>query len=204
MYVFFETSMLDAQRTFFESVLQLPLIEIEPHLPHHRHGVVKYDAGGVVISLNLTGPSRFAKTTSDALTTVFAEAPGTSSVADRLSDAKNLGVVRREAGVTRFTDRNGHHYRFLASAERMETRGSSPVVERIHLCVKDLESAIEFYADRLGLQLTGRDDGRAIFATGSVNLELEERTTAVMVERRARRRRSSSFTRAISERLRRR
>jgi len=123
MYVFFETSMLDAQRTFFESVLQLPLIEIEPHLPHHRHGVVKYDAGGVVISLNLTGPSRFAKTTSDALTTVFAEAPGTSSVADRLSDAKNLGVVRREAGGTRFTDRNGHHYRFLASAERMETPG---------------------------------------------------------------------------------
>ena len=52
LYVFLESSELQVQRSFFEEGLGLELIEIEPHLPHHRHGVVKYDAGNLIVSLN--------------------------------------------------------------------------------------------------------------------------------------------------------
>ena len=179
VYLFLETSILPAQRTFFESVLELPLIEIEPHMPHHRHGVTKYDAGKVVLSLNLTGPSRFTKTESDALTTVLVEAGGVASAVDRLRAAPELGVVRDEPSSALFTDCNGHHFRFVDEDARTETRESSPIVARFHLAIADLAASLEFYVGRLGLALIERDHRRALLATGSIDLELEERKTAV-------------------------
>lgn len=178
VYLFLETSTLAAQRHLYEEMLDLPLIEIEPHLPHHRHGVVKYDAGGVVLSLNLTGSSRFRRTSSDAITTVFAATPGSASVVERLRDAPQLGTVRSEDGATLFTDRNGHHYRFLDAPSDVVGR-LAPAVVRFQLSVVDLPSSVEFYALRLGLTLLDADDRRAAFATGSVELELEQRPDAV-------------------------
>jgi predicted enzyme related to lactoylglutathione lyase len=179
VYLFLETSTLPSQRTFFETVLGLPLIEVEPHLPHHRHGVVKYDAGDIVLSLNLTGPSRFAKTESDAVTTVLAEPAGRPSVVAALRDAPRLGTIRDEEGSALFTDRDGHHYRFVEQREPSAEGRAAPVVSRLHLCVYDLGVALEFYVLRLGLTLIDCEGRRAILGTGSVAIELEEREAAV-------------------------
>jgi predicted enzyme related to lactoylglutathione lyase len=179
VYLFLETSTLPSQRTFFETVLGLPLIEVEPHLPHHRHGVVKYDAGDIVLSLNLTGPSRFAKGESDAVTTVFTEPAGQPSVVGALRAAPRLGAVRDEDGSAVFTDRNGHHYRFIEQAQPSGDGRSVPAVSRLHLCVHDLGAALEFYVLTLGLTLNDCEGRRALLGTGSVAMELEERDAAV-------------------------
>jgi predicted enzyme related to lactoylglutathione lyase len=179
VYLFLETATLPSQRTFFETVLGLPLIEVEPHLPHHRHGVVKYDAGDIVLSLNLTGPSRFAKTESDAVTTVFAEAPGQPSVVGALRAEPRLGVMRDEEASALFTDRNGHHYRFVEQTERVEGGRTAPTVPRLHLCVSDLGATLEFYVLTLGLTLLDCNARHALLGTGSVAIEVEERDVAV-------------------------
>lgn len=179
VYLFLETSTLPSQRTFFETVLGLPLIEVEPHLPHHRHGVVKYDAGDIVLSLNLTGPSRFAKTDSDAVTTVFDEPPGQPSFVEQLRAAPRLGQVRDEEGSALFTDRNGHHYRFMQQPPRAAASRRAPTVSHLHLCVHDLAAALEFYVLTLGLTLLDCEASRAVLGTGSVALEVEQRDTAL-------------------------
>jgi lactoylglutathione lyase len=66
-------------------VAGLPVIEEETN-PRNRHGVVKYDAGPLVVSVNLSPATRFTPSTSDGLTMVFAH------------------------GDTRRTDPHGHHY----------------------------------------------------------------------------------------------
>ena len=76
LYVFFEVAQLERQRRLLETGFGFPVIEVEPHMPHHRHGVVKYDAGGVILSLNLTDSHRFLRDSTDALVTVIEEPPG--------------------------------------------------------------------------------------------------------------------------------
>ena len=75
-----------AQRAFLERRLSLPVIETDGDR-RHRHGVVKYDAGSVILSLNLSPASRFGASGSDGLTIVFA------------------------GGTTLVTDPHGHHFR---------------------------------------------------------------------------------------------
>ncbi|MFI5495991.1 VOC family protein [Actinoplanes sp. NPDC051859] len=86
LYVFLEAHDLDAQRAFLEHRLGLDVIETDND-PHHRHGVVKYDAGSLILSLNLSPASRFAASGSDGLTMVCA------------------------GGTTLTTDPHGHHFR---------------------------------------------------------------------------------------------
>ena len=69
LYLFLEIVDLDPARHFFEQVIGLPLIEVEPHMPHHRHGVVKYDGGSLILSLNLAKWPNFDPDASDALVT---------------------------------------------------------------------------------------------------------------------------------------
>jgi catechol 2,3-dioxygenase-like lactoylglutathione lyase family enzyme len=71
VYVFLETHRLAEQRAFLEQQVGLPVIEVDGNR-RNRHGVVKYDAGGVVLSLNLAPGRRFDRDTSDGLTMVFA------------------------------------------------------------------------------------------------------------------------------------
>lgn len=85
LYVFLETHALAEQRVFLESLVGLPVIEVEAN-KSNRHGVVKYDAGTLVLSLNLSPASRFGPDASDGLATVFA------------------------GGRTLHTDQHGHHY----------------------------------------------------------------------------------------------
>jgi catechol 2,3-dioxygenase-like lactoylglutathione lyase family enzyme len=71
LYIFLETHKVANQRAFLESVVGLPIIEIETN-PGNRHGVIKYDAGTVVLSLNLSPASRFREDTSDGFAMAFA------------------------------------------------------------------------------------------------------------------------------------
>ncbi|MEV6599829.1 VOC family protein [Actinoplanes sp. NPDC051346] len=86
LYVFLEAHDLAAQRAFLEHRLGLDVIETDDD-PRHRHGVVKYDAGSVILSLNLSPESRFDPSGSDGLT---------------------IGCA---GATTLMTDPHGHHFR---------------------------------------------------------------------------------------------
>jgi predicted enzyme related to lactoylglutathione lyase len=163
LYVFYETSQIRSQRVLFESVIGVPVIEVEPHLPHHRHGVFKYDAGGVVLSHNMSGPSRFRPEDSDALVTVFGVPPGWS--AERVRAVE--GMTGRDDGL--FTDTEGRHFHFVPDA-----RHTRPVVDELRLTVGDLEASVAFYRDVLDLEMVERTERTARFATGTVAIEVEE------------------------------
>jgi catechol 2,3-dioxygenase-like lactoylglutathione lyase family enzyme len=163
LYVFYETSQIRSQRRLFESAIGVPVIEVEPHLPHHRHGVFKYDAGRVILSHNMSGPSRFRPGDSDALVTVFAVPPDWPLDAVREAE----GMAERADGL--FTDPEGRHFRFhpTPGVERA-------VVDELRLTVDDLEASVAFYRDALDLELVERTERSARFATGTVAIGLEE------------------------------
>jgi catechol 2,3-dioxygenase-like lactoylglutathione lyase family enzyme len=154
LYVFYETLALERQRKLFESVIGLPVIEIDPRQPGHRHGVVKYDAGNVIISLNLSTGSRFRVDRSDALVTVFAVGPTWD-------------------GGQRLTDGHGHHYAFRLASPGGPARRASPAVDELRLTVEDLAAAVAFYDGVLGLEPLGQEHGAVRFATRTVPLVLE-------------------------------
>lgn len=161
LYVFYETSRIRQQRELFESVIGVPVIEVEPHLPHHRHGVFKYDGGGIVLSHNMSGPSRFREGDSDALVTAFAVPTGWPF--DRLRAG---GMVRETAdGV--FTDAEGRHFAFLPTPGLDRT-----VVEELRLVSPELDASAAFYRDVLDLEELERTGDDALFATGSVPIRL--------------------------------
>jgi catechol 2,3-dioxygenase-like lactoylglutathione lyase family enzyme len=171
MYVFYEMSQLDASRELYESIIGLPVIEIEPHLPHHHHGVIKYDAGDIILSFNLSGPSRFDDENSDGLVTVFNVDPAWP--AQRLRDAKTILTTQDEE---LYTDTQGHHYvfrKFPAESAAAAARLPGPTVEEIRLTVQDLDVSIAYYRDILGLELLSQTEKVARFATGTVTLALE-------------------------------
>ena len=161
LYVFYETSRIRQQRELFESVIGVPVIEVEPHLPHHRHGVFKYDGGGIILSHNMSGPSRFRAGESDALVTVFTVPPGWPP--DR---PRGGGMAARNADGS-WTDAEGRHFAFVPTpgVERA-------VVGELRLVVPDLEAAAAFYGGVLDLEPLERTDRDARFATGTVPIRL--------------------------------
>jgi catechol 2,3-dioxygenase-like lactoylglutathione lyase family enzyme len=167
LYVFYETSQIGRQRELFESVIGVPVIEVEPHLPHHRHGVFKYDAGGIILSHNMTGPSRFRREESDGLVTLFG-VPTTWSF-DRLYAGEM--AIRNTAGLA--TDEEGRHFGFLPSPGLTRT-----IVEELQLVTPNLDTSVAFYRDVLDLALLERTSGEARFATGTVPIRLVSGRTA--------------------------
>jgi predicted enzyme related to lactoylglutathione lyase len=164
LYVFYDICRLTEQRALLETAMALPVIEVEPHQPHHRHGVVKYDAGNLILSLNLSTVGKFRADASDALTTVF-EVDQPAPLRERLQ--RHTGMTAAP-GDGRFTDADGHHYAVLeAPAGRHR-----PVVGELRLTVADLAESVEFYGERLGLDPLESPEGTARFATGTVPLVL--------------------------------
>jgi len=167
LYVFLEIVDLDATRHFFEQVIGLPLIEVEPHMPHHRHGVVKYDGGSLILSLNLSKWARFDRDASDALVTVVAiDAVDLEERPARCG----FGVSAGRRGI--FTERHGHHFEF-----RRKPSGAS-TIEELQLTTNDLEASIAFYREVLEIPLLHRSLDAARFATGELDLVLHRGTTA--------------------------
>jgi catechol 2,3-dioxygenase-like lactoylglutathione lyase family enzyme len=167
LYLFLEVADLDPARHFFEQVIGLPLIEVEPHMPHHRHGVVKYDGGSLVLSLNLSKWSRFERDASDALVTAIAI--DADDIEGPLARG-GFGVSTGRRGV--FTERHGHHFEF-----RPKPSGPS-TIEELQLTINDLEASIAFYRDVLDMPLVHRSADAARFAAGELDLVLHRATTA--------------------------
>jgi len=166
LHLFLETSDLERQRTLLEGVLGLPVIENQFHPPHHRHGLFKYDAGLVILALNLSAERRFPTDESDALATVFRTALDGAALADRL---RARGFTAPAPGAA-FTDPDGHHYLFRPAPR---PAGRDAAVEEIRLAVGDLPRSLDFYGGTLGLTLVARTGGSLRFATGTVDLVVE-------------------------------
>jgi catechol 2,3-dioxygenase-like lactoylglutathione lyase family enzyme len=171
LYVFLESSELQVQRTFFEENLGLELIEIEPHLPHHRHGVVKYDAGNLIVSLNEATNGVFRDGCSDGLLMVF----NTRTVPHMDHGIAPGFSMSKEDGL--LSDKHGHHYLCLTNYGN-GSAPQRPIVIELRLVVNNLAAATSFYQDKLDLRLLDRTEHTARFATGSAVLAIEERQTA--------------------------
>ena len=171
LYVFFYTAALSRQRELCERILGLPVIENQFHPPHEYHGLVKYDGGNIILSLNLARESRFQKDASDGLITVLS-VDKTAYVQERL---RQHGYTPPQETNGVFTDAYGHHYIFRnASPSAAEaTRHALPAVQELRLTVGDLSTSIAFYAGLLGLDPLKRTANQARFATGTVDLVLQ-------------------------------
>jgi predicted enzyme related to lactoylglutathione lyase len=174
LYVFLETRQLTRQRKLLESLIGLPVVEIEPHLPHERHGVVKYDAGNLIMSLNLAGSSRFSRDGSDALVTVLTVDP-TWHIDEQLRNSTDLATAH---GRGLSTDMHGHHFLLRSAPADSTSHRRWPAVEELRLSVADLSVSVPFYRDVLGLDLLGLDENTAHFDTGTVRLVLERARVA--------------------------
>jgi predicted enzyme related to lactoylglutathione lyase len=144
LYLFLETGDLTAQRHTLEAGIGLQVLAVDD-TPGVRHGVVSYDAGTLLVSLNLASRRRTAGGGTDGLVTVF-EAP---------------------RGPCMITDSDGHHFLLNPTPARI------PLVAELRLATADLTSSVAFYRDVLGLSPTFRDASRAEFDAGAVTLVLE-------------------------------
>lgn len=160
LYVFLETAELAAQRRTFEVDIGLPVIGVDDR-PSVRHGVINYDAGDIIVSLNLSSQQRIGRDGTDGLETVF-EVPH--------EESKTI------------TDENGHHY----VLNQVATACRCPAVAELRLATEDLESSSAFYRDVLGVTPLSLDADQASFAAGAVTLVLERLPQSV-ARRRARR-----------------
>lgn len=159
LYVFLDVHSLAAERHTLEGVLGLPVVELEPHMPHERHGVVKYDAGRMLLSLNLSTRGKFRPEESDALVTVL----GVGSPAAARRRLPGRGALAERPDGLLFTDPSGHHFLL---------QEGPPGVRELRLVVDDLAASLAFYRDTLDLELVEVTPRAVRFATGSVPLVL--------------------------------
>lgn len=154
MFVFLDISSLPHHRRFLEQTLRLQVIENQFHPPHEHHGLVKYDAGGTILSINLFAERKFRSTATDAVTLVCRTA------VDGLPET--------------FTDTDGHHYEF----HRMSPADPALLTDivAVRLAVTDLADSMRFYRDVLGLHPVGPEPAGYRFRTGSLDLVLHEST----------------------------
>jgi catechol 2,3-dioxygenase-like lactoylglutathione lyase family enzyme len=145
VYLFLETADLAAARHTLGTAIGLPVIGVD-ETPGVRHGVVSYDAGVLIVSLNLASRRRAAGTGTDGLVTVF-------------------DVPRGHGAIT---DQDGHHY----LRNEIGTGCPVPSVTQLRLATADVESSVAFYRDVLGLTPLRHDDGVG-FVAGAVTLVLE-------------------------------
>jgi len=143
------------------------LVENQFHPPHEHHGLVKYDAGGTILALNLFADRKFRTAGSDAATLVCRHA------------GLALGRLSRyghRAG-DRFTDVDGHHYVVRAVPPADPTLATD--VCAVRLAVPDLAAALAFYRDVLGLPVLDTAPGLVRFGTGSLDLVVYASPTSV-------------------------
>ncbi|MFI7000255.1 VOC family protein [Nocardia sp. NPDC050175] len=166
MFVFSDVSDVDAGRDLLENYLGLRLIENQFHPPHEHHGLVKYDVGGTIVSLNLFAERRFAPGYSDGLTMVYR----TADPALLRTELDAFGQWDNE----RFTDHDGHHFQFVPGTPE----GLRTDLLEVRLVVPDLDECLGYYLDAFGFELLDRTERSARLATGTTDLVLDESATA--------------------------
>lgn len=171
LYVFYETASLERQRELCEEGIGLEVIEAQFHPPHEYHGLVKYDAGGTILSLNLAREARFGKDASDALITVL-EVEDPEAVYAKLRE-QGYKPTREQDGL--FTDDYGHHYVFKSPTN---STAKLPLVREFRLTVSNLQDSLRFYGDILGFELLEQTESTARFATGTTDMVLEQSPVA--------------------------
>lgn len=168
LYLFIEITDLYQQRLFFEQGFNLKVIEIDRHLPHHHHGVVKYDAGNVILSLNLAHPKRFNSQATDGVVTVF------SSRRDILAELHRINYGIQRPG-NLIADLDNHLYVIQPPAIANEINAHSDThISELRLSTNDLKASQDFYGETLDLPSERDPAGRGItFTPGTLKLTLQ-------------------------------
>lgn len=160
-HLFLETTSLPSQRHFCEGILGLRVIENQFNPPHHHHGIVKYDTGTAILSLNLIAKRKFEREGIEGMMMVFS-----SANAPAIYDALITHGYVHSGKETVFRDSENHIYKILQHA------GSDIELKQLQLAVKDVSLSVAFYGDVLGLELIERTGDRAVFSTGNVQIVL--------------------------------
>ncbi|OJF16238.1 VOC family protein [Couchioplanes caeruleus] len=159
MFVFLDVSSLPRHRRLYEDVFGFRVIENQFHPPHEHHGLVKYDAGGTILAVNLFAERKFQRPDADGVTLVCRVAEP-----DRLRPLAEYG---QRTGRD-FTDSDGHHYRF--TDEATADPGLHAEIAELRVAVPDLDAAVPFYRDVLGLRPATVTEDAARFRTGTLDL----------------------------------
>ncbi|GGQ49224.1 VOC family protein [Couchioplanes azureus] len=158
MFVFLDVSSLPRHRRLYEEVFGFRVIENQFHPPHEHHGLVKYDAGGTILAVNLFAERKFQRPDADGVTLVCRVADP-----DRLRPLSGYGQRTGDD----FTDADGHHYRFTGAPA---DPGLDAEIGELRVAVPDLDAALPFYRDVLGLRPETVTGDSARFRTGTLDL----------------------------------
>jgi catechol 2,3-dioxygenase-like lactoylglutathione lyase family enzyme len=168
LYVFLNTASLAPKRRLLEDIFGLPLVEREPRAPHEKHGVVKYDAGGVLLALNIAAPRDRSHRHIGLRIAVSASDP------EAIRDAAQRDgyvVERGQPPRLRVRDQDSQVYEVIRSEPHERPRGAA--LHSVTLLVKDLASSIDFYSSKLGLPTLEVRQDAARIACGEVTLSLQ-------------------------------
>jgi len=159
MFVFVDVSSLPRHRRLYEQAFGFRVVESQFHPPHEHHGLVKYDAGGTILAVNLFAERKFQRPDADGVTLVCRVAEP-----DRLRLLTDHGHRTGDA----FTDSDGHHYLFADGLPA--DPGLLAEIGELRLAVPELAAAVSFYRDALGLRPVMETDDAVRFHTGSIDL----------------------------------
>jgi catechol 2,3-dioxygenase-like lactoylglutathione lyase family enzyme len=174
--LFVEVASLSRARTFYEDVLGLTVIENQFNPPHHRHGIVKYDAGDTILALNLADAS-FDTAAEEPIVTGFSGGPRRE--AEIYAELQIRGFAAPYTVGGEFRDADGHRFRIQPVQDYALWHGPDALgVEEIGLAVENIRDCRAFYEDVLGLMPLRTVEGATEFATGNVRIRLFERQSA--------------------------
>jgi hypothetical protein len=149
LFIFLDVRDIARHRFMFERVFELEVIEAQFNPPHHHHGIVKYDAGNVILSLNQAKHPRFDPAGDDGVTTVFA----TSRADEVRTRALEMGFVREADDVLR--DDDNHAFRILKAS----SHSPQPRIVALEFLSTRPGECTEFYS-RAGLGVAPTTSGR--------------------------------------------
>lgn len=151
MYLFQDTANLSVKRYLLEDILEFPIIELEAHLPHEKHGVVKYDAGGIILALDLAAP-RERLLTFGLIALLRVRDPG--RVVQRLR-SQGYSTSVGEGGVFFFRDIDGYPFEIDARP----SPESNPSIAQVRLEVSNHDASVDFYREKLQLPVIAESEG---------------------------------------------
>jgi catechol 2,3-dioxygenase-like lactoylglutathione lyase family enzyme len=165
-FVFLDVTDVSGARRFFEEALGLFVAENRFHPPHHIHGLVKYDAGSVLLCLNKARPG-FDRAGSDYARVGLV----TGDEAWRSRSRANPWIARIAA----------HDLAISADNHAFPVRhaaGPGAAVAHLDFAVRDLGRTQDFFARALGLDFGRVDACTAEAQAGPLRLRFRRTTFA--------------------------